>query len=511
MNETRTIRWFLRDDTPALPPPFPLRVERLVWEEPGGAATAVLQAPLSAFSIEAATEWAADALRRPLVVYSPEGEACWSGFVGRAEVLTGTTGLAFDLAQLVNRIAAVYTPLINEPPFTARRTRSDWVEDSLSQSRYGRKERLLHRNEEAAESALAACRAALQWHSLPKGEPFLLAHSSAPVLRLICRGWFSTLNWAHLRVEEGMEGFLAAAQTLQTLGRSTTSDALLAQSFQTSYGLFYLLEAGLNLRRSGSPADAATLTVCADQNGTPGAALASTSLPGNLVSVGRAWARFRFADPPLLQPNTPYWLKIGRSGALNSTHYYILYRDSGDPYAGGKMIQWNGSSWVDGSAGQTDLNFYIIAGQSRQTRILELCAAAAGGQFLRSIHLRAELDGVIPFADEGMRSCGTVLLDLLSRGDAQGRPLRVQVTAERHLVIEPQPSEDHPAWLLRSDGRLTALSGRPALLGEQWVGEWALLAGGGSAHPVLLRRLVWTPQAGLRVSAVGDERAIHLL
>lgn len=92
MNETLSIRWFLRDDTPCLPPPWPLRMERLVWEEPGGAALAILSAQLDSAAAADAAAWAADALRRPLVVDSPEGEACWNGFVARAEIHLGRGG-----------------------------------------------------------------------------------------------------------------------------------------------------------------------------------------------------------------------------------------------------------------------------------------------------------------------------------------------------------------------------------------------------------------------------------
>lgn len=501
MNQPLTVQWFLRDDTPCLPPPYPLRVERLVWEEPGGPALAALRADLPASAVRDAAEWAADALRRPLTVYSPEGEACWHGFVWRAEILNGAAGLAFDLDQLTNRVAAVYSPLVHEPPFAARRLRSPWTEDPLSQSRYGRKERLLRLPAEDADGALSACRAVLQRCALPQGEPFLPAHPSKPAVRLIGRGWFSALNWAYLRVDAGLDGFVESAQSAQTLGRSAASDALLAQSFQTAYGPFYLLEAGLSLRRAGMPGDEVVLTVCGDHNGAPGAGLASASLPADRLSVGRAWARFRFAEPPLLQANTPYWLRIGRSGSLNSAHYYILYRETGDPYPAGKALQWNGSAWVDASGGLTDFNFYIAAGQSRQTRILELCAPQAGGQFLRSVHLRAELDGVIPYADEGLRPCGAVLLDLLARGDAHGRRLRAQVNPQRDLIIEPLPPEESPAWLLQPDGRLTSLGGRPARLGDRLTGEWARPPGGGSARPLLLRRVIWTPRDGLRASA----------
>ncbi|MEW6180241.1 MAG: choice-of-anchor R domain-containing protein [Chloroflexota bacterium] len=501
MNQPLTVQWFLRDDTPCLPPPYPLRVERLVWEEPGGAALAVLRADLTAFPVWEAAEWAADALRRPLVVYSPEGEACWSGFVARAEILSGRLGLAFDLNRMANRVAAVFPPPVSEPPFPPRRQIGEWAEDALSLQRYGRKEHLLPLNPAAAGEALTACRAYLQGSALPQGEPFVLAGSSPPALRLLCRGWFSTLNWSYLRVEDGAVGFVAAAQTSQTLGRSASSDAMLAQSFQTAFGPFYLLEAGLNLKRYGTPADGVTVTVCADQNGAPGAALAAQSLPAGALSGGRAWARFVFPNPPQLLAATPYWLRIERSGALNSTHYYQLYRETNDPYPGGRMLQWNGSAWVDGNSGLADLNFYILAGQSRSTRLLELTAPQHGGQFLRGVCLRAEPGGLIPCADEGVRPCGAVLLELLSGGDAQGRPLRAQVNAARELIIEPLPEAENARWLLHADGALTALSGRPARLSEPLAGEWARLPGGGAVRPLFLRRVEWTAQEGLRASA----------
>lgn len=142
------------------------------------------------------------------------------------------------------------------------------------------------------------------------------------------------------------------------------------------------MEAGLNLKRNASPADGVVVEVCADAGGAPGALLASASLPAASISGGRGWARFGFAQPPLLQAATTYWLRIAHSGTLNSVHYYVLYREANDPYPHGRMIQWNGSAWTDSSGGLNDLNFYILAGQSRTARLLELAAPQSGGQFL---------------------------------------------------------------------------------------------------------------------------------
>lgn len=507
MNEMPSIRWFLRDDTPCLPPPWQLRIDRLEWEEPGGAALAVLSAVLAVNEAAEAAAWAADALRRPLIVDSPQGEVCWNGFVARAEVCWGAAGAAFDLNHLANRVAAVYNPPISEPPFAPRRTRTDWSEDPLSLNRFGRKERLLQLGQEDASRALSACDAYLQRHALPQGEPFLPARRAAPYLRLICRGWFSTLNWSYLWIGEGREGFLEPAQTPQSLGRLAASDALLAQSFQTAYGPFYLLEAGLNLKRSGTPTDELRVEVCADQNGTPGTVLGSSSLSASALPGGRGWARFRFDQPPLLQDGATYWLRFSRSGALNSTHYYLLYREGNNPYPLGRMMNWNGSAWVDSSGGLNDLNFYILAGQSRQKRLLELTAPQSGGQFLRGVHLPADLPGLTAYPSEGLRPCGAELLDLLASPDAAGRPLSVQVNAQRELIVQALPDEDQPRWLLHPDGSLTTPAGRPARLGERLAGEWARLSIGGEVRPLLLRRVVWTPQGGLRAFSERDKPA----
>lgn len=507
MNENLSIRWFLRDDTPCLPPPWQLRIERLEWEEPGGAALAVLSANLAADEAAEAAAWAADALRRPLMVDSPQGEACWNGFVARAEVCLGTAGAAFDLNHLANCVAAVYTPPVNEPPFTARRTRTDWAEDPLSLNRFGRKERLLLLEQEDPSHALTVRNAYLQRHALPQGEPFLLPRRTAPYLRIICRGWFSTLDWSYLWIDEGREGFLEPAQTPQSLGRLSSSDALLAQSFQTGFGPFYLLEAGLNLKRNGTPTDGLIVEVCADQNGSPGTALGSSSLPAGALPGGRGWARFRFNDPPRLQAGLTYWLRFSRSGALNSTHYYLLYREGNNPYPAGRMMNWNGSAWVDGSGGLNDLNFYILAGQSRQNRLLELTAPQYGGQFLRGVRLPAGLPGLTAYPSEGLRPCKVELLDLLTAPDAAGRPLGVQVNAERELIVQALPAEDEARWLLHPDGSLTTPTGRPARLGERLAGEWAQLSTGGGVRPLLLRRVAWTPQGGLRAFSAGDEPA----
>lgn len=498
MTEPLNVQWFLRDDTPCLPPPFPLTIERLTWEEPGGAALAVLRAELPSSPPLEVGAWAAEALRRPLIITTAGGEACWNGYVARVEIRYGRSGAAFDLESLANRVAAVYSPAVHEPPFSTARTITDWAEDSLSLRRYGRKDRLLTLPQEDPARALSLRDVCLRDSALPRGQPFLVSRPSAPSLRLIARGWFSTLNWVHLSIPQGREGFVEPAQTSQTLGRTLSGDAVLAQSFQTDYGPFYLMETGLNLKRNASPADGVVVEVCADAGGAPGALLASASLPAASISGGRGWARFGFAQPPLLQAATTYWLRIARSGTLNSVHYYVLYREANDPYPHGRMIQWNGSAWTDSSGGLNDLNFYILAGQSRTARLLELAAPQSGGQFLRGVRLLADLPGLTAYTSDGLRPCGVELLDLLASGDAAGRPLSAQVDVERNLVIQPLPEEDEARWLLHPDGRLTALNGRPARPGEQLAGQRARLSGDPLIRPLLLRRVEWTPADGLR-------------
>ncbi len=116
MNETLSVQWYLRDFTPCLPPPFPLRVERLVWEEPGGAALAVLSAAWRDPAPDGLAEWAGEMLRRPLEIHAPTGEICWNGFVARVEIRHGRSAVVYDLDRLANRVAALYSPAVPSPP-----------------------------------------------------------------------------------------------------------------------------------------------------------------------------------------------------------------------------------------------------------------------------------------------------------------------------------------------------------------------------------------------------------
>ncbi|MEW6649214.1 MAG: choice-of-anchor R domain-containing protein [Chloroflexota bacterium] len=515
-----SIDWQQRDGQPCLPPALPLEVERLTWRAEGGACAALLSggldADLPAFNL---SSWAADALRRALVIRNAAGEACWWGYVARVEARQGAAGLVFDLERMANRVAVVYAPRIKETRWIGERAFTPWAEDAASIARYGRKEKMLVLPPLEEGQALAARDAHLRRWALPAGMPFtsrIGAAESRPGrgqprpgrgesertmrVRLVCRGWWSTLDWAHPRIAFGWDGFSESAQTSQNFGRTLNSDHLLAQSIRAGYGPFYLGEVGLSARLSGTPTDALVVEVCADASSAPGTVLASANLPAGVISPARCWLRFTFASPPLLQANTPYWLRISRSGAVNATHFYQLFREGSDPYPAGRLCYWGGSAWLDLAGGTSDLNFYFSALQTRSARIVELAGAALGGQFLSGTRLLAAVGGYTPYFCDGVRTCREELLDLLRGGGVDGRRLCAWVSAARELVIAAEPEKDEVDWQIDPQGVIRAPNGRPARLGDALAGRRARLTAGWLDSAALMERVEWTPRGGLRAA-----------
>lgn len=519
MNMQFSIDWQQRDGQPCLPPALMLEVERLTWRAEGGPATAVLagrlDARLAGIDLPA---WAGDALRRPLLIHDAAGEACWWGYVARVEARQGAAGVVFDLERMANRVAVAYAPRVKETRWIGERTFTPWAEDTASVARYGRKEKVLVLPPLEEAQALAVRDAHLRRAALPTAQPYMPGRAGQPrqnwaghdddesAVRLVCRGWWSTLDWAYPRIAFGWDGFSESAQTSQSLGRTLNSDHLLAQGIRAGYGPFHLGEAGLSARLVGTPGDALVVEVCTDANGAPGTALASASLPAGVISPARCWLRFTFVNPPLLQADTPYWLRISRSGAVNTSHYYQVFRESSDPYPAGRLKYWNGSAWLDLLGGTSDLNFYFVGLQTRAARILELAGGAFGGQFFSGVRLLAAVGGYTPYFCDGVRTCRQELLDLLRGGSADGRRLLAQVGAARELVIAAEPDEDAVEWLIDARGEIRALDGRAARLGDALAGRRARLTSGWLDGGALVERVEWTPRGGLRVVLETAER-----
>ncbi|MDT8898360.1 choice-of-anchor R domain-containing protein [Thermanaerothrix sp. 4228-RoL] len=499
MSAPGVVLW-ARDEGAPQPLRLPMQVARLTWGLPGGARRARLQAPLPpGWSPRQAAEWGKTLLRCPLTVLNAAGDPCWWGYVHAVQVEQGQVGYRLSLDDLANRIAATYRLYAPPQDWVGETQQTPWVEDGRSQALWGIKERLLEVGASTPTQALAICAAVLRRSADPSGGAVTLTARASPRIVLEGRGWWETLTWVHVPRDLTFEGFTMPTEALQNLGRSTT-ETYLAQSFRLENGPQQLATAAFHGGMVGSPTDGLTLSLCQDAGGIPGAVLASATLPANQIYSGRAWLRFAFSTPPLLQPGVTYWLRLGRNGGFSSTAYYRFSMEDTNPYPRGQCLVYNGSAWVARAGGLGDSVFYLSAAASPAERLTAWLSGAAG-QFLRRLELRATLAAVPPWPQDGLRTCAAAIQDLLDAGSATGDALTAVVTAERALVITPMPAaEAGVAVGVDGRGQVVTPEGAPWPLGPTALGEWARLRGDWPPQPLRLTHLAWTPERGLHLT-----------
>lgn len=143
-------------------------------------------------------------LRCPAEIYSDAGDPLWWGYVAEVSVTAtnirsprmGRVEASTTIDQLYNRIAIAYSMVDIETGFEDRAT-TDWEDDASSQTEYGIKELLWTCAAATETHALAARDMKLSQDRFPTTyiRPAYGAYSSEA--RVICRGWWDTLNWRY--------------------------------------------------------------------------------------------------------------------------------------------------------------------------------------------------------------------------------------------------------------------------------------------------------------------------
>jgi len=520
MDEQLRPIFYQRDFSPSVQPGFELRVERLTWAAEGGPETAELRGEAAYLAAGLKfPQWALDYLRRPVEIVDPGGEVSWWGYVGRVEVQSGGVASIYDLDRMANRVRVMYWRRQPQVEWVGEKTLTPWAENPRSVAQYGRKERVYFLPSIEEAQALAARTSWLNKVGEPYAEveagpvdtyppqpsPGLYTTSGGEVksqdkvqVRMICRGWYSTLGWIYPEVNTGFEGFTKPAQTIARMGQSSTSNAQIAQSFRLSYGPTLLREVVVDLKQIGVNTDNVVMDLCADSAGVPGTVLASVSVAASAISGGRWNVRFVFSSPVTVQASTTYWIRLSRSGAVNASNHYNAFMEATNSYTDGKHMTWNGTAWVDVLAGLADLNFYTVALSERATRISVMSGASWGGQFLSGVRLSAPVSGNTLRFLEGSQTVLEVFEEIFKSGDTNGVRLVGRVNRERELIVESLAVEGTAGYVIGQDGVIRTLSGRRVGVSEDLAGKRALLGPGWLDESVILWRVEWTPAGGIR-------------
>lgn len=257
----------------------------------------------------------------------------------------------------------------------------------------------------------------------------------------------------------------------------TVHGSKIAQSVQLPPGAaaFTINQVEIPIGKVGSPSDSVRLSFLADNSGTPGAAIETTTLAGTSIGEDVTARVFQFSNTNSIQPGFKFWLQLERTGALDPDDFYIVNMDEDLSYTRGALKLWTGSAWVDRTPAAS-LIFRILGGWDTTKQIQEVVSST--GQLIRSTHV-AQTSGVVTNQwREGKATGLEELTDLLKQPTSAGRRLLAVATQERLLRITVQPAEDiDTTYQMTAAGAFVDQLGNALEPGRLPVGHWVRLLG----------------------------------
>jgi hypothetical protein len=432
------------------------------WGLPGGARDAELA--YSGGDIREHLEILLEGLGYGVDILDDSGQVVWNGFVNSIEVQLGKVGMSLSLDQFANRVAIRYVDLKPTVPWSREDGITDFVEDGVRVSQFGKKEWIAFLPNGTPEQALNAAQTWLKQKAEIQKKLVLKGNECEKVVYHL-KGWWETLGWIYYQQEEGFVGNLKEGKTDCLVG-DTTATQKVAQKFIVPAGGIKTKEIWLRVAAKEKPLDNLVVEIVADAGGSPGGSvLCSGSVVGSGLSGGYNWIRFGVGAVSL-NAGGAYWLLVRRTGSVSALNYYLLATDDAMGYAGGEMKAWNGSGWV---VRNEDLNFAVLGSEETNEQIKRM--VGVGGQFLNGIRIK-ESSGVQYLLWRELKlSCKEEIENLLQVGAVDGRKLDAMVDAQRNLVVWRRV--ETVDWRMDRKGRLRSKNGvvwNPAM---EWLGGLA--------------------------------------
>ncbi|RJX20825.1 MAG: hypothetical protein C4570_03450 [Ammonifex sp.] len=425
-----------------------------------------------------------DYLRCPVeLIFGPVGGEVWWGWVEGVEFTTsGGLRVQTSLGAMINRASVLYNHVHAGRSGVGTQAQTAWAQHDQSVAVFGQREKIFSEADVDTAGAEAA-RDNLLAKTYRAWVDYEFGAAGEAGGRLICRGWWHTLEWEYFARQAGLENF-EAGSTAHTLGNGT-DDQKLAQSLQLSGGeAFYARRLGVKARVEGSPADALRIGLYSDSGGVPGTLLGQVEIAASEVSTGLAWIYADLASDVLLALSTTYHFQVERTGALDASNYYMLQTDEGLGYAYGTLQKYDGT-WDAVSA---DLNFEVGGVEETSAQIERVLTDAA--QFLDDIHVDVS-SGI--FTNQYRDGLTTALAEVekhLERGTDNNLRMLMEINARLQVRIFEEPAYvENEHYYLLNDGTLNNQIDAPDEAEHCRVGIWAML----KEAPVLENELLSAP------------------
>lgn len=141
---------------------------------------------------EEALDWLNTGLMRSAIVYGPDAQTVWEGYLRQVDATFGQEKRSVSLDDMANRVTVRYTTVLGTPGATAT------ASDTASQALYGIKDTVISLNQSTATPAANLRDRALTERAYPKMTPttqIATGDLGGVQLDLTFEGWYGTLGW----------------------------------------------------------------------------------------------------------------------------------------------------------------------------------------------------------------------------------------------------------------------------------------------------------------------------
>ncbi|MBG0771659.1 MAG: hypothetical protein H0S82_08115, partial [Anaerolineaceae bacterium] len=353
---------------------------------------------------------------------------------------------------------------------------TETVDDLRSQLDFGIKTRLLRKANIDASHAEALRDTWLEQHAWPVSRLSQRVESGPVQGRLICAGWFQTLDWQPYTQLEGFYANYGPGPGSFAFGNSASAKYA-SQSFVPGMNCS-LKTVSFLLRNVGGATRSITAKLQANNDWYPGATLATSQPndPTELLINAYTWMTFVFSTPQPLTGGERYWVTLDPNG-LNSSEYFMLRLDESMNFIGGSGRYYNQStnSWnLYPPSDRPDVYFRFVCVSDTSEQLLAI--AGFGGQFFPKITAEQTGIAISPYRKDGL-TCLAEIKKLMTLGTENQRLVLAEVSANRHLRFYEQPQPDQADVYMDQFSRFYTREGVPLRAWRPPVGHYARFSG----------------------------------
>jgi hypothetical protein len=490
MSDGLYLEWQNRQfEDAAADPGLVFEVAEMHWDAYGGPKKAILDVSGPERALWDLLEW----LRYGVMIRTGISERAWWGYVHQVMVIQEGGRIRMSLDEMANCVKVAYAYLPPGSQGTGDQRETDWAEDAASIAEYGRRE--LIQSMDGATDAVAEARrdAILAARRYPQGQYDAAAvgmgsaappaHSSGYAKRpssaqIELRGWWETMGWRYASTPAvvGIDNGSFNKGGHADMGR--TPWGRWCQQFTAPSGGCTVREITVSVSRRGTPADNLKVEIYAlDGSGNPtGGALVSESVTGagldaQFIPSGVNIVHVTLSSGVALTGSTQYGLVLSRSGALNSTNYYMINLVGGSTYAGGslKLYYTSDSQWYTlAQKGLTVHNMPFIIWTDATVGLGRQMAAmvAASAELVTEIYFLDALERDQTSFLDGSKMLLDELVQVMQGGGENDRRLLGWVDWERRLRVYEEPPAGEIAYYINRRGQILDGNHQPVGMGE---------------------------------------------